>query len=186
MLTRLAMLANGGIILISHPSLTGINTGTGLSGTTQWHNSVRARFYLESVKSQRDDAQPDTNIRKLVFKKNNYGPMSESIGLQYKDGLFLPVEGTALDATAKIEIAKDVFLTILKRFFRENRKASANRGPGYAPPLFAEEQEAKDAGCTKETLATAMRFLLKGGHVVQESYGRASNPHYRLVISETM
>src|SRR5215510_11515525 len=82
MLTRLAMLANGSLNLISHPSLTGINTDTGLSGNTQWHNAVRARSYLKSVKPEAGE-QPDTDLRELVFKKNNYGPVSESIVLRY-------------------------------------------------------------------------------------------------------
>jgi RecA-family ATPase len=38
MLTHVAIVANGSVSLIAHPSLTGINTDTGLSGTTQWHN----------------------------------------------------------------------------------------------------------------------------------------------------
>jgi hypothetical protein len=33
--TRLAIVANGALVLITHPSLTGINTGSGLSGSTQ-------------------------------------------------------------------------------------------------------------------------------------------------------
>ena len=39
LLTHLAMAANGAVNLIAHPSLTGINTDTGLSGSTQWHNA---------------------------------------------------------------------------------------------------------------------------------------------------
>jgi hypothetical protein len=40
-------------MLLSHPSLTGINSGTGLSGTTGWHNSVRARMYFVRPKPDR-------------------------------------------------------------------------------------------------------------------------------------
>ena len=43
LLTRLAIAANGSVQLISHPSLTGINSDSGLSGSTAWHNAVRAR-----------------------------------------------------------------------------------------------------------------------------------------------
>jgi hypothetical protein len=75
-----------------NPSLTGINTDTGLSGTTQWHNAVRARFYMKSVKPE-DGEQPDTDLRKVVFKKNNYSAISESIVLRYTNGLFLPLPG---------------------------------------------------------------------------------------------
>jgi DNA polymerase bacteriophage-type len=72
LLTRIAMVANGSLVLISHPSLTGINTESGLSGTTQWHNAMRARYYLRSVKPEPGEPL-DTDLREIVFKKNNYG-----------------------------------------------------------------------------------------------------------------
>jgi hypothetical protein len=46
MLTRIAILTTGSVMLIAHPSLTGINNQSGLSGSTQWHNAFRARFVL--------------------------------------------------------------------------------------------------------------------------------------------
>ena len=51
LLRRLAGVCDGSVILLSHPSLTGISTGTGLSGSTAWHNSVRARMYFTSRKT---------------------------------------------------------------------------------------------------------------------------------------
>ena len=73
LLNRIALVAVGGVVLIAHPSLTGINTDTGLSGTTQWHNAVRARLYLKAVKAVAGE-QPDNDLRELVFKKNQFGP----------------------------------------------------------------------------------------------------------------
>jgi len=70
LLNRLAMIAVGGVVLIAHTSLTGINTDTGLSGSTQWHNAVRARFYLKGIKVEAGE-QPDNDLRELVFKKNS-------------------------------------------------------------------------------------------------------------------
>ena len=90
LLTRLAMAADGSVTLISHPSLTGINTGSGISG--KWHNAVRARFYLTSIKPESGE-QPDNDLREIIFKKNQYGPVSENIVLRWRDGLFLPVPG---------------------------------------------------------------------------------------------
>ena len=42
---RLALAANNSaaVILLTHPSLEGIRSGSGLSGSTAWHNSVRSR-----------------------------------------------------------------------------------------------------------------------------------------------
>src|SRR5262249_55377994 len=47
LLTRLAIVANGSVSLISHPSVSGIVSDSGISGNTQWHNSVRARSYMK-------------------------------------------------------------------------------------------------------------------------------------------
>src|SRR5262249_20594226 len=82
LLRRIAIAADGSLILLSHPSLTGISSGTGLSGSTAWHNSVRSRMYMTSPKAEAGE-QPDTDLRELVFKKNNYGPISASVVLQY-------------------------------------------------------------------------------------------------------
>src|SRR5262249_29216038 len=43
LLRKMAIASNSAVLIAVHPSLTGINTGTGLSGSTAWHNSVRSR-----------------------------------------------------------------------------------------------------------------------------------------------
>jgi AAA domain len=65
LLTAVARVANGALVLISHPSLTGINSDTGLSGNTAWHNAVRARFYMKGVKPEAGE-QPDNDLREIV------------------------------------------------------------------------------------------------------------------------
>jgi len=115
LLTRMAIVAGGAVQLISYPSLTGINTDTGLSGNTQWHNAVRARSYLRGVKPEAGK-QPDSDLREIVFKKNNYGPITDSIVLRWEDGLFLPVCGVAsLDQAAQESKADEIFLDLLRR-----------------------------------------------------------------------
>ena len=94
LLRRLAGVCDGSVILLSHPSLTGISTGTGLSGSTAWHNSVRARMYFTAAKPEAGE-QPDSDLRELTFKKNNYGPKGESLVVRYQNGLFLPERGTS-------------------------------------------------------------------------------------------
>jgi RecA-family ATPase len=181
LLTRIAMAANGAVVLISHPSLTGIASESGLSGTTQWHNSVRARYFLRGVKPAAGEPL-DTDLREIIFKKNNYGPLSESIMLRWNNGLFLPVGGDAVDQAAREAIAQDVFLKLLRRFRDANRNVSDKRGPGYAPPLFAAEDEARRAGLTSTNLTAAMRQLFKANKIINEQYGKPANPHYRLII----
>jgi RecA-family ATPase len=81
-LTKAARLANGIVVLAQHPSLTGISSDTGLSGSTQWHNAVRARGYMKGVKSEAGE-QPDSDMREIAFKKNQYGKRDETIILKY-------------------------------------------------------------------------------------------------------
>jgi RecA-family ATPase len=181
LMTRLTKLSGGGLSLISHPSVRGVDSDTGISGSTQWHNSVRARFYIKSVKADGD--MTNTDLREIIFKKNNYGPISDSITLQYQKGLFLPVDSGAVSKASLDEI-KDVFLTILQRFNNTNRNVSASTGPGYAPKAFALESEAKEAGCGSTALGIAMRDLLKDNLVHVAEYGKASRPHYRLVAGK--
>jgi RecA-family ATPase len=182
LLTRLAIRAGGSVVLISHPSLTGINTDTGLSGTTQWHNAVRARFFIKGVKVQEGE-QPDNDLRELVFKKNQHGALSESIQLRYRDGMFLPVPGLwSLDKAAQEAKADDVFLDLLRRLIRENRRVGDKSGPGYAPAVFAKEEEAKRAGVSKKQLEVAMARLFKAGKIWNEPYGKPSQGYHRIAV----
>jgi RecA-family ATPase len=153
LLTRLAILSKGSVNLISHPSLTGITTDTGMSGTTQWHNAVRARMFLRGVKPAADE-QPQGDLREIIFKKNQYGPISENVVLQYRNGMFLPAPGvSSLDRAAYEAKAENVFLDLLARFTRENRNVVAQPCSTYAPTVFAREPEAEGVSSTKICLS---------------------------------
>src|SRR5262249_24964362 len=86
-LRSLARSAGTSILLISHPSVAGIQSGSGLGGVMGWHDLVRARMYFEKVKV--DDSEPDIDLRMLVCKKSNYGPGDEIITMRWRDGVFI-------------------------------------------------------------------------------------------------
>jgi hypothetical protein len=178
LLTRIAMVANGSVVLISHPSLSGISSESGLSGSTQWHNAVRARYFLRGVKPEAGEPL-DTDMREIVFKKNNYGPISENIILRWDNGLFLPVT-CGVDQAAKDAIACEVFIGLLKRFHAANRNVSDKPSVSYAPSVFAKEEEAKRAGLNSQDLTRAMQELFRLGKIWNEPYGRPSRPSYRI------
>jgi RecA-family ATPase len=184
LLTKIAIAAEGAVCLISHPSLTGINTDTGISGSTQWHNSVRARMWLKGQKAQAGEPE-DTDARELVFKKNNYGPISDTIVLRWDRGMFLPAKGVhSLDRAAREAREEEIFLKLLKRFTDTNRNVSDRTGTSYAPALFAAEEEAKAEKIHGRAFAEAMRRLFKAGRIWNEPYGRPSRPSYRLAAKE--
>jgi RecA-family ATPase len=179
MLTRVAMLTRGSLVLISHPSLTGIASDSGISGSTQWHNSVRARAFLKGIKPVNDE--PADTMRILEFKKNNYGPVSESIVLQYRNGLFLPVAGTTAEQAERNQHAEDVYLLVLKKLTEQNQDLGVSKNaPNYAPTKIAQHQLA--TGFRRQDMEAAQQRLLDQHRIHIEESGPASRRRKRIIL----
>ena len=177
----LAMVAGGSVTVLSHPSLQGLQSGSGFSGSTAWHGAFRFRQYLKGVKPEDGSDEPDNDLRELEFKKNQYGPLSETIVLRYQHGLFLPLPGVAsLDKIAQEARADDMFLALLARFTRDNRNVRDKTGANFAPALFAKEPEAKTAGFNSKALEAAMRRLFKAEKIWNEPCGKPSRQTFRI------
>jgi RecA-family ATPase len=176
----LAMVAGGSVTVLSHPSLQGIASGSGLSGSTAWHGAFRFRQYLTTPRS--DDDEQDKDLRELRFMKNQYGPSGETIMLRYQRGLFLPVAAPgSLERLAADQATDDLFLELLAKFEAQGRNVSHHKTANtYAPTMFIKDPKAKAPGMRK-TLASAMDRLFEAKRIRVETYGRPSNPHTRLV-----
>jgi RecA-family ATPase len=179
----LAKAAGGSVTILSHPSLAGMASGSGISGSTAWHGAFRFRQYLKGTKAA-DGEQPDNDIREIEFKKNQYGPSGDSIVLRYRNGLFLPEGGTSsLEKLARENTADEAFLALLARFAQQGRNVSDKpSSPTYAPAAFTKEADARKHVLTKPELESAMRRLFEAGKIHVETYGRPSRPYQRLVV----
>jgi RecA-family ATPase len=165
---------------VSHPSLQGIASGSGISGSTAWHGAFRFRQYLKSAPVD-DGEPPDNNLRQIEFKKNQYGPSGDVIVLRYQRGLFLPVGGTStLEKLAAEQAADNLFLELLDKFQSQGRNVShLKNANAYAPAMFANDPKAKAPGIQK-ALAEAMERLFAAKKIKAENYGRPSHPHTRI------
>jgi RecA-family ATPase len=179
----LAKVAGGAVTVLSHPSLAGIASGSGISGSTAWHGAFRFRQYLTGVKAT-DSEQPESDLWELKFKKNQYGPTGEAIVLRYQHGLFLPEAGTSsLDKLARDATAQEMFLELLRRFSDQGRNLGDKpNAPNYAPTAFSREDEARDQNIRKPDFEAAMRRLFESGKIHVESYGRPSRPASKLAL----
>ncbi len=88
LLRRLAMQADCAIVLLSHPSVSGMTSGSGLSGSTAWNNSVRSRLYFDRVRDV-ENREPDPDLRVLRLLKANYGPAGAEIRMKWTEGRFV-------------------------------------------------------------------------------------------------
>jgi RecA-family ATPase len=177
LLRRLAMTADGYVLMCSHPSLTGINSGSGLSGSTAWHNSVKARAYLLTPKTEGDqDPGAESPLRELQFRKSNYGPISRSITLRWDQGVYKPVGGAGLlDKLAREQTAEKLFLALLDRFNAQGRHVTQKEAAkNYAPNAFAKEADTKAQGFRKADLEAAMRRLFDKSQIAVQPYGPPS------------
>jgi len=182
LLRKLAITANGAVVITSHPSLTGINSGTGLSGSTGWHNSVRGRAYLTTAKTDKDE-EPDPTLRLLEFKKNNYGPVAKSMSLRWERGVFRLVGGpSSMDQLGREQTAERLFLALLDRFNDQGRNVSdKTTAKNYAPTAFAKEADAKKYHIRKADFEAAMRRLFERSMISVQRYGPPSRGATRLV-----
>jgi RecA-family ATPase len=88
MLRGLAVKFNMAVVVLAHPSLSGMASGAGTSGNTGWSNSVRSRLYLEPVKTDTGGV-PDDTLRRLTVKKVNYAKVGTEIMMRWGRGRFV-------------------------------------------------------------------------------------------------
>lgn len=181
MLRRIAVRRECAVVLLAHPSLTGLNSGSGMSGSTAWSNSVRSRLYFERVSQDGFEANPDARV--LRSMKSNHARIGVEINMAWKDGAFV-VEGeeTGLDRMAASSKAQRVFLKLLRTLQEQGRKVNSSSGPNYAPSVFSSHPDAE--GVSRTALRGAMEILLSAGKIRIVEDGPASKRRTFLEASE--
>lgn len=186
-LRGLALRHRCAVVLLAHPSLTGLNSGTGTSGSTGWNNSVRSRLYLERIveKGEGNQYEPDPDKRVLTTKKSNYSRIGSEIVMTWKDGVFVAdqVEGESLlDVMSATMKAERVFLGLLREMNKQGRRVNAVSSSSYAPKVFAGHP--KSEGCTKTVLKNAMERLLSSEKIVIKHEGPPSRRVSYLAVAD--
>ena len=175
MLRKIAISIDCAILLLSHPSLSGLQSGSGLSGSTAWNNSVRSRLYLTAVAD-------DDDARVLTTVKSNYGKKGGGMKVRWQGGTFIiddgkPSAGNALLAAR----AEGVFCKLLSMLNRQGRNVCHVPGTTYAPAVMAKLPESEGVG--KSRLVDAMNSLLTRGEIKISVDGPASRKRQRLILA---
>jgi RecA-family ATPase len=176
MFRRLARDADCAVLLLDHPSLSGITSGTGRGGSVDWQNATRGRMYFETVTDDDDGAE-----RVLTVKKTNYAKEGERITLRWQDGCFVPLGTAPPPARAAADaIADQAYLDCLDIMTAQGRNVFPGTGKNYAPGVFADMAEAKAKGINKRGLEAAQDRLLRAGTIWNEPFGPKSRDSRRL------
>lgn len=165
-LQMIAEATGGAVILTAHPSLSGMASGTGMSGSTAWNAAVRSRLYLTRP---RPDAEDD-DARRLERKKANYAKANETLALRWQDGVLAPDgpvgggAGAGMVGAIENGLAERAFLDCLDAAARQGRPVSdARNSVRYAPKVFAAMPQAK--GMTRRDLERALLRLFNAGEI---------------------
>lgn len=182
MLRATAMEFDTAIVLLSHPSLSGLANDTGLSGSTAWNNSVRSRLYMTRDKD-------NSNMRVIRVMKANYGPTGGEIRLEFRNGVLFAI-GRSDDSNAhrlSVEASVDeVFIALVREFnARKHRLSPSHNSPmNYAPKLFAKHSASQ--GYNARQFNDAMVRLLANKAIEIGRFGDyASKQKDNIVIATT-
>ena len=179
-LRGLAIRHNCAVVLLAHPSVDGMKTGRGYSGSTQWNNSVRSRMYFARATTS-DGGEPDPDVRILELAKSNRGKIGQKIIMRWHDGCFV-LDGaneTGIERLNKALKAESTFLGLLDVYNDRGRHVSDKSGANYAPKAFSDDEAAADI--TKKQFKDAMNRLFTADRIRVEEFGPPSRPQRRIV-----
>jgi RecA-family ATPase len=168
LLRRWAISLGPTVLLLDHPSMSGMATGSGSSGSTAWSNSVRSRLYFSRIRDDKG-GEDDEDARVLTTKKANYARAGLKIALWWRRGVFVPSAsaGTSFAAIAAQAHVDRVFLDLLDIYTAEGRPVSGLTSPTYAPAVFSKDPRAE--GAKRKSLEGAMNrlFAARKIHLVE-------------------
>ncbi|GGE04854.1 RecA-family ATPase [Gemmobacter megaterium] len=161
-LIGLAIRHDCAVLLLAHPSRSGLASGSGDGGSTAWNSKVRSRLFLHRV--FQGEEEPDPDFRVLSTMKANFGRKGTEIALRWRDGVFVADEAeTGLDRSAQRSKAMRKFLELLRIYTEQGRDVNSRAGRYFAPTIFAAHPEAE--GITKPAFADAMERLFTQGMI---------------------
>jgi hypothetical protein len=154
------------VMLLQHPSLTGLSTGSGTSGSTAWNNSARWRL---NFKYYTNGGGEDDDAREMKLEKLNYGRRGEKMKLRWKDGVFVPDLGLSSGPSAAHAPIDETFLRCLAAKIAQGLEVGPNaQGSNYGPRLFMKMAEANGYGMkafelAQERLLKSRRIVIRDG-----------------------
>lgn len=180
MLNGLANDAKGAVLLLVHPSISGLASGSGTSGSTAWSNSVRSRWYLEKHQAQEDE-EPDPNLRILSQKKSNYSAV-KSLGqeLIWEEGVFdLKLDQGGFIRKLEISNLSKKCLEVIEHYHSQNINLSIyENAKTYAPKMIKQKM---GGGHPYDDIKLAFNQLLDNKSIVNAPFGPPSRGMSRIV-----
>ena len=177
LLTTLARDIDGAVVMLAHPSLDGLRSGSGTSGSTAWNNACRSRLYFRRPNDiEADTDAADTRILRRM--KSNYARSGDEITVRWRSGCFIcDVEPTGIVRDIEDKRIDRLFLACLDAATEQRRALSDSKNaPNYAPRIMAKMTQAE--GARQRDMETAMQRLFNAGAIRVGSPFVKANRHH--------
>jgi RecA-family ATPase len=176
-----ALRSRGSVIITQHPSVSGMASGAGSSGSTGWNNSVRSRVYLTAPKRTDDDGDEiPTDERFLKFMKSNYGPKGSKLRLMWKNGVFVTVMEAGPQSYEDNSRTRELLLDMAVDMLKKGIELSPD--PQNKSSLVLRARSHQELGrLPHQFLLKAQEELLQTGHLITVT-ARKANRHSATLI----
>ena len=157
LLAGLAMRCEAAVLLLAHPSRAGLASGSLDSGSTGWHNSVRARWTIGP--EQAEEGAPCEGLILSRVKSNYAAGADATVRLKWADGVLAPADAPASGGHVSRAACEQVFMTLLARCESAGLMLSESRNAAnFAPRIMAKRPDRNGYG--KKEFETAMHTLI--------------------------
>lgn len=150
------------VLLLSHPSQAGRNSGTGESGSTAWNNAVRARLYL----TRPEDGIADQRV--LTRKKSNYSSSGDDvkIDLLWENGALKGMRKRSSDVA--VRSIENQIVQMVSSAWDAKRPYTAKKGhPRFLDGSMVEAF--RHRGVAVETIVEALKSVKESGSIYQKN-----------------
>lgn len=184
-LQKLALEAECAIVVLWHPSASGLESGTGTSGSTAFRNRARQMLYMTGLKDEEAEEDPDGRLLRVV--KSNYGPSGYDVRLRYEEGYVVAEEEQQngllgqIEKDAKSKFHREAFLNCLDISHQQGRPPTdARNSPRYAPKMFAGMPEGR--GVSRRNFEKIMEELFSDQEIIVGSFEQGNRHLAKAIV----
>lgn len=138
LLEVIARETGGAVIILAHPGVSGMASGSGISGSTAWRNAVRSVVYMRRPTVEEASGPEARDLRIVERLKGNFAPSGAELRVAYYQGQFGLADKAATDAPAFDVYAAEVRVaSAVRKTVAQSRLISMSKtSPRYAAKVL--------------------------------------------------
>lgn len=175
LLETIARETNGAVIILAHPGVSGLASGSGISGSTAWRNAVRSVIYMRRPTDDEARGPEARDLRIVERLKGNFAPAGSEMRITYWRGQFGLADKITSGAGPVDVIAAEVkVLAAMTRAAQQGRLMTFSPSSiDYAPKKIKDYREVN--GLKVHHIERAISSMIERGELREAHVGRPSH-----------